>query len=205
MNTMNINNIKVNVKIGNVATENVDCIVVPEFNSCASYGGVGAAIASFGMEAGLEAYDKVATNKPFNYGDVLITESGKSGVKLAHVATAGARDDEQFGTVLKAMFQVLVSANSLGLKTIAVPEIGTGIIGTLTPEQSAKAIFSAVAKFTVVFPEARVEELTLVVYRGSTAPAEKVLSDRSYIDVKNECGKKEFNLAEWLHGMGLLG
>ena len=30
-----INNIKIDVKNGNVATENVECIVVPEFDSCA--------------------------------------------------------------------------------------------------------------------------------------------------------------------------
>ena len=107
------------------------------------------------------------------------------------------------------MFQVLVSANSLGLKSIAVPEIGTGIIGTLTPEQSAKAIFAAIAKFTTIYPEARIEEVTLVIYRGSTAPAEKVLSEQSYIE-KNGCikdmrGEKKFNMAEWLKEMGLLG
>ena len=161
------------------------------------------------MGAGLETYDKVASDKPFNYGDVLITESGKSGIKLAHVATAGAKADEQFGVVLRAMFQVLVSANSLGVKSIAVPEIGTGIIGTLTPEQSAKAIFGAIAKFTTIYPEARIEEVTLVIYRGSTAPAEKVLSEQSYIEkdgcIKDMRGEKEFNMAEWLQGMGLLG
>jgi O-acetyl-ADP-ribose deacetylase (regulator of RNase III) len=204
-----INNIKIDVKNGNVATENVECIVVPEFNSCASYGGVGYAIKVAGMGAGLETYDKVASDKPFNYGDVLITESGKSGIKLAHVATAGANADEQFAVVVKAMFQVLLSANSLGLRTIAVPEIGTGIIGTLTPEQSAKAIFGAVAKFTERFPENLIQEVTLVIYRDSTAPAEKVLSEQSYIEkdgcIKDMRGEKEFNIAEWLQGMGLLG
>ena len=204
-----IKNIKIDVKNGNVATENVECIVVPEFDSCASYGGVGYAIKVAGMSAGLEAYGKVASDKPFNYGDALITESGKPNVKLAHVATAGANADEQFAVVVKAMFQVLVSANSLGLRTIAVPEIGSGIIGTLTPEQSAKAIFGAIAKFTMLYPETRIEKVTLVIYRGSTAPAEKVLSEQSYIEkdgcIKDMRGEKEFNMAEWLHGIGLRG
>lgn len=204
-----INNIGIVVKNGNVATENAECIVVPEFNSCASYGGVGYAIEVAGMGAGLETYDKVASDKPFNYGDVLITESGKPDIKLAHVATVGAKADEQFFVVVRAMFQVLVSANSLGLRTIAVPEIGTGIIGTLTPEQSAKAIFGAIAQFTMRYPETRIEKVTLVIYRGSTAPAEKILFEQSYIEkdgcIKDMRGEKEFNIAEWLKEMGLLG
>lgn len=57
-------------------------MLIPEFNSCASYGGVGYAIEVAGMGAGLETYDKVASDKPFNYGDVLITESGRLGIKL---------------------------------------------------------------------------------------------------------------------------
>jgi O-acetyl-ADP-ribose deacetylase (regulator of RNase III) len=180
-----INNIKIDVKNGNLAREKAEFYVVPQFNSCASYGGVGGAIEEAGMVVGLDIYDKVASDKPFNYGDVLITKSGKPGIMLAHVATVGAKPDEQFGVVLRAMFKVLVSANSLGLKSIAVPEIGTGIFGSLTSEQSAKAIFGAIAKFTTIYPEASIEEVTLVIYRGSTSFAEKVLSERSYVNIQN--------------------
>ncbi len=197
-----INNIKIVVKNGNIAEENTVCIVVPEFKDCASYGGVGYAIEAAGMRAGLEAYDEAASNKPFNYGDVLITESGKAGVKLAHIATAGANHDEQFNAVLKAIFQTLASANALGIKNIAVPEVGTGIIGCLTSEQAAKAIFGAVFQFSKVYPQARIEEVTLVIFRGSTSPAEKVLSEQTYLDLKNEKGEKPFNFGEWLQGMG---
>lgn len=200
-----INNIKVTVKNGNLATEPADCIVVPEFDSGASYGGVGYAIAQAGMSAGLEAYDEAVGNKPFAYGDVLVTESGKPGVKLAHAATAGADDNIQFQVVFKAVFQILAEADKLGLKTVALPEIGTGIIGRLTQEQSARAIFCAVQKFACTHPVSAVEHVVLVVYRGATAPAERVLSDGSYVEFRNEAGQKEFNLAEWLLEMGLLG
>ena len=191
-----------------LALENAEVIVVPEFKDCASYGGVGYAIEVAGMGAGLEAYDKAANGNVFGYGDVLITESGKPGVKLAHVATAGAKADTQFGVILRAMYQVLVLANASGIKSIAVPEIGTGIIGTLTPEQSAKAIFAAIAKFTERFPENLIQKVTLVIYRGSTSPAETVLSNHSYNDIKSITdvkGEKDFNMVEWLQGMGFLG
>lgn len=199
-----INNVKVVIKNGNVAAENVDCIVVPQFDSCASYGGVGAAICAAGMEKGLEAYDKKAQEKTFKYGEVLITESGRNGIKLAHAATAGANSEQQFRVVFEAMFRILMSAKEQGLKTIAVPEIGTGIIGTLTSEQSAKAIFGAIYQFSKQFPVSCIDMVTFVIYRGSLAPAEKVLSEQSYIELKTEKGEKQFNMGEWLIGMGLV-
>lgn len=198
-----INNIKINVKNGNVATEKADCIVVPQFDSCASYGGVGRAIEIAGMAAGLEAYDKAATQKPFKFGDVLITRSGKAGVRLAHIVTAGVCKNEQFKVVLNAIFQMLVLAKDLKIHTIAVPEVGTGIIGHLTPEQSAKAIFGAIYQFSLKYPESGIEEIAFVIYHGSTAEAEEVLSQKSYLDLKDEKGKKDFDMAEWMHEMGL--
>lgn len=202
---MKINNVKVVIKNGNIAVENVDCIVVPQFNICASYGGVGAAIYAAGMEKGLELYDEKAYKQPFKYGEALITESGKTGVKLAHVATAGASSEEQSRVVFEAMFRVLMSAKEQGVKTIAVPEIGTGIIGTLTAKQAAMAIFGAIYQFSKQFPEACIETVTLVIYRGSLAPAEEVLSEQSYVEFKPEAGEKQFSFSEWLIGMGFVG
>lgn len=136
---------------------------------------------------------------------VLCCAAPKNFLKLAHAATAGADDSIQFQVVFKAVFQILAEADKLGLKTVALPEIRTGIIGSLTQEQSARAIFCAVQKFACVHPVSAVEHVVLVVYRGATAPAEKVLSDGSYVEFRNETGQKEFNLAEWLLEMGLLG
>lgn len=196
---MKIGKINIVVKQGNIASENVDCIVVPEFDSCASYGGVGYAICAAGMEAGLEAYDEEVSKKPLAFGEELITPSGKEGVWLAHVATAGAKADEQFYCVTKAVLQALISANDVGIKTIAVPELGTGIIGTLTPEQSAKAIFLAVENFNAIRNEdTTIQELRFVVYQGSTEPAEKVLAEKTYSEAKPEKGQKEFDICEWL-------
>lgn len=68
-----IGNIDIVVKNGNIAEENADLIVVPEFNSSASCGGVGYAIINAGMQAGLDFYNKAAQKKPFKCGDVMIT------------------------------------------------------------------------------------------------------------------------------------
>ena len=200
----NIENIKINVKVGNLAAEMADCLVVPQFSSCASYGGVGRAIALAGMEEGLDIYDQKVKTQPLPFDRIIITDSGKAGVKLAHAATVGAKEDQQFRVVQNAMLRILLQAKRHGIRTIAVPEIGTGIIGCLTPEQSAKAIFSAVHICATMAPEHEVEEVTLVIYGGSTASAEKVLTEKSYINVdKDEVGQKEFDLVKFVTELGL--
>ncbi len=197
-----IENIDIVVKNGNIATEKADCIVVPQFDSCASYGGVGYAIEAAGMIAGLDAYDKAAQKKPFKFGDMMITESGKPGVKLAHVATAGADKKEQPVAVVKAIFSTLVSANGQKLQHVATPELGTGIIGNLTQEQSAQAIFNAVYEFAKANPKASIKQVSLVIFRGSLEPALKVLKDKTYMKLPaNMIGGKEFNMGVWLYGM----
>lgn len=198
-----INNINVCLKTGNVAAEDADCIVVPEFRDGASGGGVGYAIETAGMGAGLEAYEKVAQEGFLKDGDAIITESGKPDVKLAHVVTVSAREDSQFEVVNRSVLKTLETANEVGIKRIALPEIGTGIIGSLTQEQSAKAIFNAVYEFSKNNPSSSVEEVSFVVYRSSTEPAKRVLTDKSYIGIMTaEKSNKSLDLEEFVEGLG---
>ena len=197
-----IGNINVVVKNGNIAEETADCIIVPEFNTCASYGGVGYAMKVAGMSAGLEEYDKKVHVRPLQLGEMLMTDSGKPGVKLAHVATADAKAENQFSIVEDAIYKTLVAANVQKLQHIAMPELGTGIIGALTQEQSALAIFSAVYKFTTENPNASIKTISLVVYNASIEPALKVLKTKAYVkDSRGQTGKKKFSIADWLFGM----
>ncbi len=198
---MNIGNIEITIKRGNIAVEKADCIVVPEFNDCASYGGVGASLTDCGMRKGLDIYNEAVEKKPLESGQVMITESGLKNIKLAHVATVNAEKDEQFRVVFEAVLRLLAEAEKQGITTIAIPELGTGIIGSLTQEQSARAIFAAVNQFSLHYPNTAINTVKLVIFRSSTAPAEKVLSSRSF-DFKDEIGAKEFNIVEWLEGMG---
>ena len=177
-----IGNIDIVVKNGNIAEENADLIVVPEFNSSASGGGVGYAIINAGMQAGLDFYNKAAQKKPFKCGDVMITTSGKRGVKLAHVATVSANAQEQPVAVVKAVFNTLKSANDKKLQHVAIPELGTGIIGNLTQEQSARLIFNAVYEFAKVNPDSNVNKVSLIIYgRASLDPAIQVLANKTYM------------------------
>ena len=47
-------NFTAKVIAGNIATMAVDAVIIPEFDSCASYGGVGGAIARSGAKLGLD-------------------------------------------------------------------------------------------------------------------------------------------------------
>ena len=199
---MKISNIEIIVVNGNLAENDAQCLVVPEFTSCASSGGVGAAIYRSGMEQGMNEYDDHAQNSPLKYGEVLLTRSGRTDTLLSHVATAGAPADEQFEVVFKAMLNTLLQAHELGVRTIAVPELCTGIIGNLTQAQSARAIFCAVQKFTEMEPQNDILSVSLVIFRNSTEPAKQVLSDGSYKTFSNERGQKPFDMAAWLIGMG---
>lgn len=201
---MKIGNIEIKLVKGNLADQDVVGLVVPEFKSCASGGGVGGAIYRAGMGKGMDEYDDHVQTSPLKYGEVLYTDSGRSGTMLAHVATAGAKEDEQFTVVFKAVLNTLIKGYELGVRTFAIPELGTGIIGSLTQEQSARAIFSAVQKFTELKPDNDILSISLVIYGSPLEPAQKVLNTESYKTFKNEVGQKPFDMAAWLIGMGFV-
>ena len=194
-----IKNIQAEVVSGNIAAMTVDAVIVPEFKSGASYGGVGGALARSGAESGLNKYESYAQEHPVVFGDVLLTPSGGGHCRyLLHVATVGCSRDESFGVTYAAVYKALQVLDNAGLKTIAVPALGSGIIGTLTIKQSAKAVFMAVSQFAG--RAKNIEKVTMVVY-GSKEQAEQarnVLDKAAYLDAKLEIGQKEFDMDEWL-------
>ncbi len=69
-------------------------------------------------------------------------------------------------------------------------------------EQSAKAVFAAVARFAE--QAASVEKVSMVIY-GSPAEAQsarEVLDKEAYLDIADEVGQKKFDFAEWAVGFG---
>lgn len=196
-----INRIQAEVINGNIAAMAVDAVIVPQFNSCASYGGVGGAMARSGARNGLDEYDAHAQKHPLVFGEAFMTASGGGCSKyLLHVATVGCDDDKAFAATGCAVYKALQLADNVGLKTIAVPAIGNGIIGCLTTEQSAKAVFAAVAQFAE--QATSVEKVSMVIY-GSPAEAQaarEVLDKEAYLNVADEVGQKKFDFAEWAVG-----
>lgn len=203
---LKLGGITVKVVEDDVTCQIADCIVVPEFRSGASFSGVGGACMRRGFQKGMEAFEMRAQANPFEFGDVFLTEGGRDNTLLGHVVTVGAPQEQQFEIVYKAMYKLLGQCNQRPYKRcrkIVVPELGTGIIGSLTQEQSARAIIGAVDTFSRVCGATIVDEVVLCVFQASTKPAEKVLAEGSYRDFKPEVGQKEFNPIEWLHSIGL--
>lgn len=194
-----IKNIQAQVVNGNIAAMDIDAVMVPQFIDGASYGGVGGAIARYGARSGMNEYDEYAQKNKLSFGDVYMSASGGGQAKyLLHLATVGCKADTSFACTVTAVCKALFLADEIGIKTVAIPAVGSGIIGTLTLEQSAKAIFKAVAHFAERAKS--VQTVTMVVYGTSAAPAQEVLDSESYITAGNEAGQKEFNFAEWLEG-----
>lgn len=203
---LRLGGIKVRIVRGDVTEQHADCIVVPEFCNCACYRGIGGVCANRGLRAGMEAYDRHVTANPLYFGDAFLTYGGRNNLLLGHVATIGAKKDEQFATVYKAMYNIIRDCNQMpytSCQSIAVPELGIGVTGHLTQEQSARAIIGAVDAFSRVCGATIIKEVILCIYHTSTEPANKVLAEGSYRDFKPEAGQKPFDPVAWIHGMGV--
>ena len=191
-----IEKIEVEIVRANIACMNVDVVVVPEFQGCASYGGVGRAVAQTAAH-GMHEYDTYAKAQPFSLGSATLTPAGSVFCRyLAHVVTVGCSREDSFKCVKTAVEKALGLADLKGAKSIAIPAIGTGVIGSLTLKQSAKAVFGAVAEFASLAQN--ISQVKFVIYNGDTQPAEDVLMNESYLTDAPEVGEKEFNLGRWI-------
>ncbi len=197
---MKIGNINVIVKNGNIAEEKVDCIVIHEFNDSAFFSNIAEDIIDCGMKEGFDLYDAAVQKQPLPLGHVMITESGLKNIKLAHVSTVNSQKETQFKVIFDAILMLLLEAEKQEMRTIAIPQLGVGFLGFLTPEQSASAIFGAVNQFAIHYPDSNIKEIRLVICYSSTVPAETVLSKQSF-EFENEIGEKQFSFEAWLEEM----
>lgn len=171
-----------------------DAYVIPEFDSCISEGGIGGAMYRSGAGEGMEAYGKyIAEHGKTKLKDVVVTESGGGKSKyLIHAVTVGADRENAFEVARDSVYNSLKAAQGKGLKSVAIPAIGTGIIGTLTNSQSADAILSGVKKFA---DEGGSMDVCAVVYSTGAGYNDfsNALKTSSYVTAKATAGKKEFN------------
>ncbi len=192
----------VKIILGDITKVKCDAYVVPQFTSAASYGGVGGAVARSGGLKGLEAYDKFVQQKgeqPF--GKILLTPSGGGNSKsLLHVVSVGSGEDNEFNTIQTAFYNVLKLAQEQGIQSIAAPALGTGMIGRLTDKQSANAMLSAIHQFA---KEGGNLDVSIVIYGSKPAHVDfiETLELGQFEAAKDESGKKDINLADWVEGM----
>jgi O-acetyl-ADP-ribose deacetylase (regulator of RNase III) len=128
-----------------------------------------------------------------------LTASGGSNSKyLLHVASVGSETDEEFSVVQKSIYNALIQAQKRGIKSVAAPALGTGIIGALTPTQSAKAMMFAINQF--VKGGGKLDEIRFVIYGSESAQQAfvTVLQNKSYENISPESWQKQFQIDEWV-------
>ena len=190
-----IKKIIVNVTSVNLAAIDADAIVVPEFQHCALHSGIGRTIAKTYPE-GMQKYDYYAKAAGSSLGSVVVTETGSATCKhLLHAVILGCCREDLFACVKIAVEKALVSADENGALCVAIPALGTGVAGYLSVEQSAKAVFAAVAEFA---PFAKnIRRIDFAVSVGSVKVVEDILQQESYLDCETEIDSKKFG--EWIY------
>jgi len=193
----------INISLGDMTAVAADAYIVPEFNSAASFGGVGGAIARAGASAGLNDYQEyIDKNGEQPYGQVILTPSyGGQSQHLLHVVSVGSGGDKEFSTVQTSIFNALKVAEANGIKKIVIPALGTGIIGRLSDEQSAKAMMSAIHDYAQSGGTPIEVSFVLFARQPTQDTFARVLSTRSYENVASEAGSREISLVRWQEGM----
>lgn len=183
---------EVHVYMGDVTKKwesfNWHVIIVPEYPDRACETGLGGALSRKNGKHGMAVYDAYAKKHgPLEYGTVVLTPAGQGkDMLLAHVVSLGAGKYHDFETVKTCVRNVYhaVKKNSLASR-ITIPVLNTGRYGTLTDEQSAKAILSGIASYWEEdrsAPQYKMGmEASIIVYnRLSFKTFEKVFDDKTY-------------------------
>ncbi len=198
-----IQNNEITVALGDMTKRAADAYVVPQFTSAASYGGVGGAVARSGGREGLDSFQEfIDAQGEQKFGTVLLTDSGGGAAKkLLHVVSVGSDRADEFNTIQTAFYNALKVAEQNGLKEIAAPAMGTGIIGQLTSRQSAKAMMSALNQYAE--EGGQPIKVSFVIYGDQAAYQDfaDTLKDKSYSTAQKEEGQKKFDAGKWVVGM----
>lgn len=138
---------KVDLVHSDITALDVDAVVVPQFRDSVSWGGVGHAVAKAGALAGMHEYGRLLRDEgPRRFGSARACEAGGGKARwLVHVASvAYDGEGEDADMVRYCVSNALAEAADVGARSVALPAIGTGIIGTLTLTESARAIASGI-------------------------------------------------------------
>ncbi len=95
----------------------------------------------------MEEYQEKHCNGKLKFGDVVLTNSyGGNSKYLLNATTVVSDAEKEPRIVYDATTNAIKVAESKKLLSVAFPALGTGIIGCLTPEQSALVMLGAAQK-----------------------------------------------------------
>lgn len=145
---MTFNGVKIQIVKGDITKEDVDAIVNAA-NSYLKHGGgvAGAIVRKGGYEIQKESDEIVRKNGPVPTGETVVTGAGRLKAKyvihaVGPVWKCGSENEDTL--LYKAVYNSLLRAKELGLKSISIPAISTGIFGF--PKERAAKIFEKAIK-----------------------------------------------------------
>lgn len=172
-----INNKKFMLVKNSIIEEKVEAIVNPANEHLAHGGGVAGLISRAG---GPDIQRESNEKAPINTGEATFTTAGKLPYKyVIHTVGPIYRDGAQgeSGLLASAVTSALKVADQLGLKSISMPSISTGIFG-YPLEPAIKVIMNAI--FGFLKKETSVEEVHLCEYSEDKAEEIKRFIDANF-------------------------
>jgi len=178
--------LRVTCAIGDIADAEADGIVNSANDEMRMQSGVGAALRKRGGQA---IEDEALHAGRRALGEVVATQGGA--LKCRHVLHAVSAW-RQASCIARTSQRVLLLAEELGMRTLAIPAIGTGA-ARVVPEAAASAMASALFEH-VLLGGTRIRDVRFVLYDKETRDLfielleDVLLGDLDQVDVGNACG-----------------
>ena len=151
---------KIEVAICDLTREKVDAIVNAANEELKHGGGVAWAIVKAGgYEIQRESDELVRKRGPVPTGKAVVTSAGKLKAKYVIHAVGPVWRDGNYGEdelLFKAVYNSLLRGDELGIESISMPAISTGIFG-FPKDRAAKIFAKAIKKFLEEHPDTRVK------------------------------------------------
>lgn len=154
---------------GDLTEQAVDAIVNAANQQLQHGGGVAAAIVSKGGGSiQQESNDWVQQHGPISHDRPAVTTAGDLPAQhIIHAVGPRWGEGDEDHRLHQAVYSALAKADALGLQSVALPPISTGVFGFPKP-RAAGVILDAVHAFDEEFPESSVVEVRLAIIDEAT-------------------------------------
>ena len=163
-------NVNLQLVQGDITTESTDAIVNAANEYLQHGAGVAGAISRRGgpaIQAESDAW--IQEQGPVSHAEPAWTSGGKLACRYVIHAVGPAWGDGDEDAILEAAVNgTLNVADGLGLKSISIPAISTGIFG-FPKEMAADDIFSAIQSYYKIRPDSGIKSVRVVVFDPPTA------------------------------------
>ena len=160
-NEIHIGNVSCSVNEGDLTERNADTVLVPEPQTHTGVGGVHEAVRSAGAGSACESLDlfhEININDTWLGACLTFPSGGGATPNVSFVASVpmlAKGKQVNFAAVVLSVESVLEDMAKKGLQSVNVPLMGTGQMGWLNAEQSARAMLIGVERFASKRPDAK--------------------------------------------------